>query len=406
MNAVENPQASPKSSAVEEELAAYKLWAARVADACSRAAGGDLEARLLHCREPGDLGRMVRSINHLLDLTDAFVRESRAALSAAGEGRFYRRVLLRGMLGTFRDASARINEASSQMQQQSLALDKANHRRLELADELESAVRDVTAHVAASAQEVRTTAESLSESAATTTHTGEQAAAAARKTADNVQSVASAAEQLTAEVREIERRTKESADTAGDAVEEVTAAKTAMAELTETSTRVGRVVKLISQIASQTNLLALNATIEAARSGEAGRGFAVVASEVKNLAQQTSQATGEIGAEIEAMQKRTALVGDAVDSISMTIDHMAQAARDIAESVDQQRMATQEISRNGQSAAGGTQTVFDSVQTVTQESAEAGRNATLLMESADLLSKQAAGLQRAVDGFLSEVRTG
>lgn len=57
---------------------------------------------------------------------------------------------------------------------------------------------------------------------------------------------------------------------------------------------IGKIVRLISDIASQTNLLALNAAIEAARAGDAGRGFAVVAGEVKNLAGESRDATRNI----------------------------------------------------------------------------------------------------------------
>ena len=71
-------------------------------------------------------------------------------------------------------------------------------------------------------------------------------------------------------------------------------------QLERTLDQLSTIVATINDIAAQTNLLALNATIEAARAGEAGRGFAVVASEVKKLAGDTSQATKQAAAMLNA----------------------------------------------------------------------------------------------------------
>jgi methyl-accepting chemotaxis protein len=107
---------------LEAELAHCRHWVRKIEEVTSEAANGNLEARLLHAQDAGDFAVLARSVNHLLDMTDAFLREAGATLEYASQAKFFRRVLLRGMRGTFRHKSQLINAAIEKTAQNTSSL--------------------------------------------------------------------------------------------------------------------------------------------------------------------------------------------------------------------------------------------------------------------------------------------
>ena len=124
--------------------------------------------------------------------------------------------------------------------------------------------------------------------------------------------------------------------------------------LDATAQKIGEVVELITDIAEKTNLLALNATIDAARAGDAGKGFPVVATEVKNLADQTANATEETSSQINGIQTATQYSVGVIKQITGTITEINQISTAISDAIQEQSSATQEIAQNAARAADGT----------------------------------------------------
>lgn len=369
----------------------------RATEVCKAAAKGNLEARITEVPQPGLVGTLQTNINNLLDNTDAFVREASGSMHYISQGKYFRKVLLRGLPGSFRGAAQNINAASSVMEARMRDFGK-------FADGLESNVGAVVGALSSAAEQMHANAGTLSRDAVETSERAATAASATEQASGNVQMVAAAAEQLSGSLAEVSRQVALSSRIAHQAVEEAGRTNVSVASLSQFVNEIGDVVRLISDIAGQTNLLALNATIEAARAGEAGKGFAVVASEVKQLAGETARATTQISDQITAIQAATGSAVETIRAIGETISDMNDIARSVTTAIEQQEAATREIAQNIQQAANGTRKVSGDISHVKQAADNTGVTSHEVLNAASLLSEQAEHLRSEVNLFLTRAR--
>jgi methyl-accepting chemotaxis protein len=220
----------------------------------------------------------------------------------------------------------------------------------------------------------------------------------------NVHAMASASEELANSISEIAARSNDVLGAVTNAKDAAGKTDHIVTSLFQVTQEIGDVVKFIRSLAAQTNMLALNATIEASRAGEHGRGFAVVAQEVKELANQTAQATTRIGNQIETVQMASERAVDAIRTISSTIAGVSNLASAIAAAVEQQGAATDEIARSAQQAAESTATVSNAISWVTLEADKMLGAVAATMTSTTQNAEAAKHMRRQVDDFLSGVR--
>ncbi|MDH5762224.1 MAG: methyl-accepting chemotaxis protein [Nitrospinota bacterium] len=308
------------------------------------------------------------------------VNEMLSVVNAASQGDLTREITISGQ-----DAIGQMGEGLSKFIQ-----------------DLRESISDINRNaqeLAGASQQLTSTSQQMANNAEETSAQANSVSAASEQVSQNVETVATGTEEMGSSIKEIARNATEAATVVSKAVEITKQTNEMIQELGTSSTEVGDVIKVITSIAEQTNLLALNATIEAARAGEAGKGFAVVANEVKDLANQTAQATEDISRKIQDIQAKTTSSVEAIAEITQIIHQIDDISNTIASSVEEQTATTAEIGHNVGQAAKGTGDIANNISGVADAARNTAQGASETQKASGELSRMALELEKIVTRF-------
>jgi methyl-accepting chemotaxis protein len=276
-----------------------------------------------------------------------------------------------------------------------------------------STTRQTTHDLSAAAAEI------LTATSQQATGANEQSAAISQTTTtvDEVKVISEQAIQRAQEVVDASQRTVQVSRSGEGAVQEtigsmaqIKARVEGIAEnilaLSAQTQQIGEIIATVNDIAAQSNMLALNASVEAARAGEHGKGFAVVAAEVRNLAEQSKQATMQVRAILSDIQDGINATVMATEEGTKVVDQGLELAgqtgaviEQLGSTIDEAAQAAMQMRAGGQQQATGVEQIALAMQNINQATTQSLASTRQAEKAAQDLNNLARSLTEVVERY-------
>lgn len=339
----------------------------------------------------GDFNEIKNNLNHMLDYlietTNAANLVAGGDLTAKVRPRSDKDVLgnaFAQMLNNLRVLTSQIRSATDNVKDAAMNISSATSQQASIVTEQAASVAETTAAV----EEVRQTAEQVSERAQVVSEMAVNTLTKAENGLNAVKKSEEAMLILKEQVRNI-------ADT--------------ILALSEQTQQIGDIIASVNDISDQSHLLALNAAMEAARAGEAGRGFAVVAGEVRNLAEQSRQATTQISNILTTIQKsanNAVMVTEqgtkSAESGVILAQSTGEAIKAIQEHTQQTVLSAQQIAASSRQQLSGMDQIAHAMESINQAALQSQTG----MHQSELSAQKLNDLARNLASIVQQYKIG
>jgi methyl-accepting chemotaxis protein len=176
--------------------------------------------------------------------------------------------------------------------------------------------------------------------------------------------------------------------------------------LSERTQQIGEIIATVNEIADQSKLLALNAGIEAARAGEEGKGFAVVAMEVRQLAEQSREATSRVRSILSEIQQATntaVMVTEegtkGAESGMTLVERAGESIRELAATIEEAAQSAMQIAASTHQQINGIEQLASAMQSIKQATTQTAASTRQAERSAKDLNDMANQMEQAVSRY-------